>query len=202
MLPFLNNFMNNRFKVKSRDCKSALFSWQHSNPYKSTGKHLADINNSKMTTSDAMFRSFPNKLLTVRWNERLAWTSENLKTWNLTIKIWVQKPTKKRRPFWLDIFAQLALQWRLIRKQHDFFILMTISSSVSLRQLCLLFIAVVNWATSATASYRTAKSACKTAGTPHGANLSLGRKVLAACLGWCCCTAACSPRQHTCSWLT
>ena len=44
--------MNNRFELKSRDCKSALFSWQHSSPYKSTGKHLADTS-SKMTTSDA-----------------------------------------------------------------------------------------------------------------------------------------------------
>ena len=44
MLPLLilNNFMSNRFEVKSS--KSALFSWQHSNPYKSTGKRL--INNS------------------------------------------------------------------------------------------------------------------------------------------------------------
>jgi len=47
---------------------------------------LADTNNSKMTTSDAKFRSFPNKLLTARWNEGLAQTSQNLKTWDLTIK--------------------------------------------------------------------------------------------------------------------
>jgi len=36
LLPVLNNFMNknNRFEMKSRDCKSALFSWRHSSPYK------------------------------------------------------------------------------------------------------------------------------------------------------------------------
>jgi len=65
MLPVLNNFINNRFEVKSRDCKSALFSLQYSSPYKRTRKHLADIN-SKMITSDAKFGSFTNKLLTAR----------------------------------------------------------------------------------------------------------------------------------------
>ena len=50
LLPILNNFMNSRFEVKSRDYKSALFSWQHSSR---APRSSLTVTNSTMTSSDA-----------------------------------------------------------------------------------------------------------------------------------------------------
>ena len=67
---FKKSFIQRRLKVKSKECRSALPNWKHSNPYNKIGVHLV-LTSSKMTSSDAKFRSFPNKLLAIIFDQRV-----------------------------------------------------------------------------------------------------------------------------------
>jgi len=72
ILPVLNSFIQRRLKVKSKECRSALPNWKHSNRYNIIGVHLV-LTSSKMTSSEAKFRSFPNKPLIITLDKLFTW---------------------------------------------------------------------------------------------------------------------------------